>query len=155
MPRVDCSDQTNPLRKRQTKHPDIAFCTSAIRSLEEIAMLLGPHEVTFLCRYAKARVPIGLTAANKQVPLMMHIEYKVRLPDHDFVKAPGHNVFPDVYVGVVINPAGNFVSCPKAESIPVQRLLPCEAQSIRQVLPLNTSMISRSWGRLMNSRRSC
>ena len=86
---------------------------------------------------------------------MMHIEYKVRLPDHDFVKAPGHNFFPDVYVGFVINPHGNFVGCPKAESIPVQRLLPCEAQSIRQVLPLNTSMISRSWGRLMNSRRSC
>ncbi|XP_059146852.1 rho-associated protein kinase 1-like [Physella acuta] len=35
----------------------------------------------------KAKVPIGLAAANKQAPLQMWLEYKVRLPDHDFVIA--------------------------------------------------------------------
>ena len=44
----------------------------------------------------KARVPIGLTAANKQAPLMMHLDYRVTLPDHDFVKASQHKLIPSV-----------------------------------------------------------
>ena len=31
----------------------------------------------------KARVPLGLTAASLQAPLLMHMEYKVKLMDHD------------------------------------------------------------------------
>ena len=48
-----------PIRSESDKHsryPDSAFCTSTIRSLEEIAALLGLHEVTFLSHDAKARV---------------------------------------------------------------------------------------------------
>ena len=29
------------------------------------------------------QVPIGLTAANKQGPLLMHMEYRVTLSDHE------------------------------------------------------------------------
>ena len=71
------------------RHMDTEFCTASINALEEITALLGNEEVTFLSQDAKARVPIGITAANKQAPLVMHLEYQVRLPDHDFVKAPG------------------------------------------------------------------
>ena len=81
------------------RHLDTEFCTASINALEEVAALLG-KEVTFLSQDAKARVPIGITAANKQAPLVMHLEYQVRLPDHDFVKAPGHKLIPDVYAGI-------------------------------------------------------
>lgn len=50
----------------------------------------------------KSRVPIGLTAANKQAPLLMHLEYKVTLPDHDWVVAPRHKLIPSVYAGIKI-----------------------------------------------------
>ena len=98
------------------KHSDTAFCTATIRGLEEVASLLGPEEVSFLSQDAKARVPIGITAANKQAPLMMHLEYKVTLPDHDYVKAPGHKLVPDVYAGIKINAPTNQFGDPKSVS---------------------------------------
>lgn len=65
------------------KHADSAFATAAIHYLEELASLLGPNNVTFLSQDDKARVPIGKTAAQKQSPLLMHVDYRVKLPDHD------------------------------------------------------------------------
>lgn len=70
---------------------------ASIRALETIASILGPHSVIFLSEDDKARVPIGLTAANKQAPLLMHVKYKVSLPNHDFVFASKHKLIPSVY----------------------------------------------------------
>ena len=89
------------------RHPDTEFCTATINALEEVAAVLGKEEVTFISQDAKARVPIGITAANKQAPLMMHVEYKVKLPDHDFVKAPRHKLIPDVYAGIDLKSSTN------------------------------------------------
>ena len=50
----------------------------------------------------KARVPIGLTAAKKQSPLMMHVEYRVQLSDHDFVLAKSHKLVPSVIAAVEV-----------------------------------------------------
>lgn len=50
----------------------------------------------------KARVPIGTTAVHSQSPLVMHMEYQVKLPDHDFVVANRHKLIPSVYGGLVI-----------------------------------------------------
>ncbi|GBP40850.1 hypothetical protein EVAR_88911_1 [Eumeta japonica] len=50
----------------------------------------------------KARVPIGLTAANKQAPLLMHVEYRVLLSNHDWVIATRHKLIPSVYAGCII-----------------------------------------------------
>ena len=50
----------------------------------------------------KAKVPIGVTAANKQTPLIMHVDYEIRLPDHDFVKATKHKLTPSVYAACKI-----------------------------------------------------
>lgn len=36
----------------------------------------------------------------------MHMEYRVRLPDHDWVVAQGHKLIPSVYAGIVIQPNG-------------------------------------------------
>ena len=44
----------------------------------------------------KAKVPIGITAAKKQSPLIMHMEYQITLPDHDFIVGPKHKLIPSV-----------------------------------------------------------
>ena len=84
----------------------MSFCTSTIHRLEELASICGPDFVCFLSQDDKCRVPIGLTAANKQAPLLMHVEYRVRLPDHDWVVAARHKLIPSVYAGVIIQPNG-------------------------------------------------
>ena len=50
----------------------------------------------------KAKVPLGITAAKTQAPVLMHLEYKVRLPDHDWVVGHRHKLAPSVYAGVII-----------------------------------------------------
>ena len=50
----------------------------------------------------KARVPIGLTAANKQSPFLMHVDYRVSLPDHDWIVAAKHKLIPSVYAAIKI-----------------------------------------------------
>nr|XP_043066048.1 uncharacterized protein LOC122321057 [Drosophila bipectinata]XP_043066049.1 uncharacterized protein LOC122321057 [Drosophila bipectinata] len=86
------------------QHIDGYFATASIKYLENVASVLGPAQVFFLSQDDKARVPIGLAAANKQAPLLMHLEYKVKLPDHDWVGAPRHKLIPSVYAGVIISP---------------------------------------------------
>ena len=40
----------------------------------------------------KAKVPIGVTAANNQTQLLMHMEYQVTLLDNDFVVGFKHEL---------------------------------------------------------------
>ena len=68
---------------KHQNHPCTNFAKATINALEELAGLLGPREVTFHSQDDKAKVPIGITAASKQAPLLMHMEYKIILPDHD------------------------------------------------------------------------
>jgi hypothetical protein len=86
--------------------PNMWFCSATIRRLEELASLLGPKIVTFLSQDDKANVPIGLTAANKQASLLMHVEYCVTLPAHDWVIAGKHKLTPSVYAGINLEENG-------------------------------------------------
>lgn len=88
------------------KHKDGTFCTATIRNLESLASILGPDQVFFLSIDDKARVPLGITAANAQAPILMHLDYRVKLPDHDFVVAEKHKLIPSVYAGIVIKKDG-------------------------------------------------
>lgn len=88
------------------KHPDGKFCRATIKQLEELASMLGPNQVFFLSQDDKARVPIGLTAAKAQSPMMMHLEYKISLPDHDWVVAARHKLIPSVYAGISVKENG-------------------------------------------------
>ena len=36
----------------------------------------------------KAKVPLGLTISKKQTAIFVHLDYKLRLPDHDFLIGP-------------------------------------------------------------------
>lgn len=105
---------SRPEADHHKAHQDQYFSLASIRSLETIASVLGPDSVTFLSQDDKARVPIGLTAANKQAPLLMHVEYKVSLPDHDFVIASGHKLIPSVYALCQVKP--NEMGRPEAVS---------------------------------------
>lgn len=84
-------------------HLDEKFCTTSIRFLESIASLLGSKQTCFISQDDKARVPLGLSAANKQSSILMHLEYRVRLPDHDWVIASKHKLIPSVYAGIVLD----------------------------------------------------
>lgn len=43
-----------------------------------------------------------MTAAKTQAPILMHLDYKVRLPDHDWMVGSRHKLTPSVYAGIVI-----------------------------------------------------
>ena len=77
-------------------HSATRFAKATIGYLEELAGLLGPEEVSFLSQDDKCKVPIGLTAASKLAPMLMHLDYLVALPDHDYVTAPRHKLIPSV-----------------------------------------------------------
>lgn len=86
-------------------HPDGRFCTASIRYLESLASMLAPKQVYFISQDDKARTPIGLKAAQKQSPILMHFEYKVTLLD-DWVIAERHKLIPSIYAGIIIKPQG-------------------------------------------------
>ncbi|KAF6035822.1 hypothetical protein EB796_005872 [Bugula neritina] len=85
-------------------HQDSKFAAATVKYVHQLAAALGPSEVLFISQDDKARVPIGITAANKQAPLLMSLEYKVTLPDHDWVIAQRHKLIPSVYAVCQIKP---------------------------------------------------
>lgn len=63
----------------------------------EICRVVGPKAVTFISNGDKARVALGLTAAKLQAPVLMHLDYHFRFPDHSFVVGERHTLIPSVY----------------------------------------------------------
>lgn len=59
--------------------------------------MFGEKCVFFLSQDDKARIPLGLPAAHKQSRVLMHMQYRIRLPDHDWVVAERHKLIPSVY----------------------------------------------------------
>ena len=55
--------------------------------MKNTATMFGPDSVLVLSSDDKAKIPIGIRAATKQTPMVMHVTYEIRLPDHDFVVA--------------------------------------------------------------------
>ncbi len=60
-------------------HPDSHFAAATIEYLKDLAMLYGSKSVFVISQDDKARVPLGLPAAKKQAPLLMHLEYRIEL----------------------------------------------------------------------------
>ena len=81
---------------KRSKNPDRWFAAKSMEHAEELASLFGPAVAVFIGQDDKAHVPIGITAANKQAPLLMNVKYEVQLPDHDFVIATKHKLTPTV-----------------------------------------------------------
>lgn len=89
-----------------SKHADTSFAATTINYLLELASLLGPKQTALISQDDKSRVPLGITAAHKQSPMLMHVEYRIKLPDHDWVKAARHKLIPSVYAGLAIKENG-------------------------------------------------
>ena len=84
----------NDLRK---KHPDGHFAMASVMFTRKLANLFGDNHVLFLSQDDKVRVPLGLPISKKQTAILMHLEYKVTLPDHDFPIGEKHKLIPSVY----------------------------------------------------------
>ncbi|KAF2897910.1 hypothetical protein ILUMI_08267 [Ignelater luminosus] len=91
---------SNSLRK---EHEDTHFCAGQIKHIRDLAELLGPQTVNVLSVDDKARVPLGLPAAQKQAPILMRYERQILMPDHDYPIAKGLKLIPSV-IGVLIKP---------------------------------------------------
>lgn len=114
LPRNSCTNEgkrhvnTVPVRLLRAQnsfhrdHADRYFAAATIDYLKDISVIMGQQCVFFLSQDDKARVPLGLPAANKQAPILMHLDYVVRLPDHDWVISEGHKLIPSVYAACVI-----------------------------------------------------
>lgn len=96
----------NSLRK---SHQDTHFAAATVKDL---AVLYGEKSVALLSQDDKARVPLGLPAAHKQSAILMRMDYRVQLPDHDYVVATRHKLVPSVYAGLVINKSAVSYSGP-------------------------------------------
>ena len=59
--------------------------------------LFGPDAFLFMSNDDKARIPCDLPAANLQAPILINMEYKVKLIDHGFIVGPQHKLIPSVY----------------------------------------------------------
>ncbi|CAF1379909.1 unnamed protein product [Rotaria sp. Silwood1] len=101
--------RTVPVRLRKAlndehgKHEDGHFATATIRYIKDLAGIFGNDVVFFLSQDDKCKVPIGLPAAKIQAPMLMHLDYRVRLPDHDWTVAPRHQLTPSVYAACMMN----------------------------------------------------
>ncbi|CAM4979531.1 unnamed protein product [Rotaria socialis] len=82
------------------KHIDSHFSAATINYLKDLANLFGSSSTLVISQDDKARVPLGLPAAKTQAPILMHLEYRIQLPDHDFVLADRHKLIPSVYAGL-------------------------------------------------------
>ena len=85
---------TNNLRK---KHVDADFTFANKTFFQDIATLFGPESVFLVSTDDKAKVPLRITPAIRQAPLVMHMDCEVRLTDHDFAVASKHKLVPSVY----------------------------------------------------------
>ncbi|CAG8736863.1 35170_t:CDS:2 [Gigaspora margarita] len=79
----------NTARKR---HKNTYFCASLVRNIKEIVSLLESQSVLIIFQDNKARIPLGLAIANKQAPILMRVEYRVELPDHNWIIAKKHKL---------------------------------------------------------------
>ncbi|CAF3702309.1 unnamed protein product [Rotaria sp. Silwood1] len=57
----------------------------------------------YLSQDDKCKGPLGLPAARVQAPMLMHLDYRIRLPDHDWIVAPRHQLTPSVYAACLLS----------------------------------------------------
>lgn len=93
-----------PSNDEHKHHDDSRFCFQTIENIKRVASILGPKQVLITSVDDKAKVPLGVTAAKLQTPMVMSMKYKVRLPDHDFVVASKHKLVPSVTALLSITP---------------------------------------------------
>ena len=79
------------------KHADADFCFSLTNDLNTLASILVQEQVIWLSHDDKAIVKLGVMAAKVQTAMVMHLEYRARLPKHDYIVASKHHPITSVY----------------------------------------------------------
>ena len=74
-----------PKNSLKKKNEDCMFAKPFINDMFDVCKLFVPDAVLFMSNDDKARISLGLAAVNLQALILMHMEYKVNLIDHDFV----------------------------------------------------------------------
>ena len=72
------------------------FAAESYNSAFRIAEIIGPKAAVCITVDDKSSVHIGITAAKEQRPMLMNMNVRVRLPDHDFPVGTRHNLVPSV-----------------------------------------------------------
>ena len=88
-----------PENNLRRKHPDRSFAAESYNSAFKIAEVMGPSACVATSFDDKSSVHIGVTAAKRQGAMLMNMQYRVRLPDHDFNVGSRHLLVPSV-VGI-------------------------------------------------------
>ena len=63
----------------------------------EVEKLFAFRAVLFILNKNKVKVPLVLAPTTLPAPILMHLEYKVRLPDLNIVMGTPHKLIPSVY----------------------------------------------------------
>ena len=95
-----------PENRLHKKNVDKMFAKTFIDDMFENCKMVGLEAATFMSNDDKACVTLGLAAASLQAPILMHLDYCVRLPDHSFVVGERHNLIPSIYGLCEISPKG-------------------------------------------------
>ena len=106
-----------PQNDLSKKHPDGHFAMAFVMFTRELANLFGDNHVFFLSQDNQARVPLGLPISKKQTAILMHLEYKVTLPDHDFPTGEKYKLIPSVYAACLKKDGGVSYNFPTFISI--------------------------------------
>ena len=94
------------LRDFKVKNPDPIYAKSFINNMFKVGKLFGFRTVWFTSNNNKVKVPLVLAALTLPATILMHLEYKVRLPDHNIVVGTPHNLIRSVYGVCDINLKG-------------------------------------------------
>ena len=87
---------------RRKIHEDRSFARAMVAQVEEFASLFSSSTACFISQDDKARVPLGLPISKKQTAMVMHLDYQVTLPDHDFPIGEKHKLIPSVYAACLM-----------------------------------------------------
>ena len=65
--------------------------------MKDLDPLFGPDCVNYVSADDKARIQLGQAAANCQAPILMNVNFKVKLPDHNFPVGERHTLIPSAH----------------------------------------------------------
>ena len=97
-------------RSLRRNNIDRMYAKSFFDNMMSISDLVGGDAVTFLSNNDKARIALDLAADSLRLPILMHLDYRARLPDHDFVIGQKHKLIPCVYAVCEVSTKGK-VTC--------------------------------------------
>jgi hypothetical protein len=76
--------------------------------MKDLASIFGNDCGFYLSQDDKCKVPLDLPAACVQAPMLMHLDYRIHLPDHDWTVAPSHQLIPSVYAVCLLSEDGDL-----------------------------------------------